>query len=59
MNAKYILHATSAGCACLALFFLGRYTGKSSQDANGAMDAGVPRDESIGIEESVSMPAID
>ena len=59
MNAKYILHATSAGCAFLALFFLGRYTGKSSQDANGAMDAGVSNEESIEIEDSVSMPAID
>ena len=59
MNTKKVLRATSAGCACLALFFLGRSTGKSSQDANGAMNAGVPRDESIGIEESVSMPAID
>lgn len=58
MNAKYILHATSAGCACLALFFLGRYTGKSSQDANGAMDAGVSNEESIEIEDSVSMPMI-
>ena len=59
MNTKKVLCATSAGCACIVFFFLGRFTGKSNQDANVATNAVVPKDESVGIEESVSMPAVE
>lgn len=59
MKSKRILRATSATCICIALFFFGRYTGKSSLDASDAMNADVFDDKSIEVGESASTPAIE